>query len=226
MAYAGKTGYSKAEYARTLAATLAYYLHGQRDAVGIQTCGTTRPEYFPPRHRPGQLQQIMHLLERESEGTDSDLSQALHRLAGVSQRRGLVILLTDMLADPEPLFQPLGYLKGRGHETIVIRILDRSEIEFQLDKGTMVEDMETGQQMYVDPAQAAASYNREFEAHEAQLIDVLHRRGGRLITVCTDSPLDGALLELISNTRTLGVGKLKASAGNPRTQSSIRQEAR
>lgn len=228
MAYAGKTGYSKAEYARTLAATLAYYLHSQRDAVGLQTCGTNNPEYLPPRHRPGQLQQIMHMLDRESEGTDSNLSQTLHQLAGVSKRRGLVILLSDMLAELEPLFQPLGYLKGRGHETIVIRILDRSEIDFQLDSGTMVEDMETGQQIFVDPAQAAASYRSEFDAHEAQLIDILHRRGGRLITVCSDDPIDVALLELISNTRTLDAGAKPTGLARKdasRLPPSVRQEA-
>ncbi|MEM8733170.1 MAG: DUF58 domain-containing protein [Planctomycetota bacterium] len=231
MAYAGKTGYSKAEYARTLAATLAYYLHNQRDAVGLQTCGTEAPEYLPPRNRPGHLQQLMHLLERESVGSDSDLSEALLGLAGVSKRRGLVILLSDMLSDPEPLFQPLGYLKGRGHEIIVIRILDRSEIDFQLDSGTMVEDMETGQQIYVDPTQAAASYRREFEAHEAQLIDILHRRGGRLITVGSDAPVDAALLELISNTRTLGVGsqtlgtdRRSVSVASTPSSASARQE--
>ncbi|MCA9182061.1 MAG: DUF58 domain-containing protein, partial [Planctomycetales bacterium] len=99
MAY-GNGLVTKAQYAQTLAATLAYYLHLQRDAVGIMTCGTQSSEFIPPRHRHGHLQQLMHLLEQESEGRDSNLAEGLTHLAGLSKRRGLVVLISDLLTDP------------------------------------------------------------------------------------------------------------------------------
>lgn len=195
----GKGDYSKAEYARTLAATMAYYLNLQRDAVGLMTCGNESPEFLPPRHRTGHLQQVMRLLERESRGKESNLGQALSQLAGLSRRRGLIVLISDLLTDPDSLYQPLGYLRGRGHELLILRVLDRSEIDLDLDGSTLLEDMETGREMYVDPETARTDYLRRFEDHQQQLIDISHRRSARLVTIATDQPLDVALLELISH---------------------------
>lgn len=93
----GSLSYTKATYARTLAATFAYYLTQQRDAVGAMTCGHGEIEYLPARHRPGHIHQLMRHLERASEGTESNLPAALQQLAARSQRRGLVIILTDAL---------------------------------------------------------------------------------------------------------------------------------
>lgn len=199
MAY-GDGSVTKAQYAQTLAATLAYYLHLQRDAVGMMTCGTQSSEFLPPRHRHGQLQQLMHLLEQESDGRDSNLAEGLSRLAGLSRRRGLVVLISDLLTDPESLFQPLGYLRGRGHQVLLLRVLERGEIDLQLPVSSMVRDMESGRELYVDPELARQDYRRRFQTHEQQLIDICHRRGARLFTVTTDQPLDMALLELISTT--------------------------
>ncbi len=209
MAY-GSGSYSKAEYARTLAATLAYYLTLQRDAVGIMTCGTSQEEFLPPRHRKGHLQQIMRILSADSHGVDSNLESSLNQLAGLSKRRGLVILVSDLLTEPESVFQPLGYLRGRGHEILLIRVLDRSEVDLSIEKSSMFQDLETGREIYIDPDAARAEYVRRFEAHQAQLIDICHRRGARLVTVTTDQPLDIALIEMIRNS-----GSLSASAGLP-----------
>lgn len=200
----GHASYSKAEYARTLAATLAFYLNAQRDAVGIMTCGTETDEFLPPRHRSGHLQQMMRILETESRGTDSDISAALSRLAGHSRRRGLIILISDLLTQPESLFQPLGYLRGRGHEVICLRVLDPHECELKLDQSTMLQDMETGREIYVDPEIAADDYRQRFDTHQQQLLDICHRRGARLVTLTTDQPLDVALLEVISSSRSMG----------------------
>ncbi len=202
MAY-GSGEYSKAEYARTLAATLAYYLTQQRDAIGIFTCGHEAPDFLPPRHRPGHLQQVMRMLGQDSEGGQSDLSSALSQLAGLSRRRGLIVLLSDLLTDPESLYQPLGYLRGRGHQVLIIRILDPTEVELKFDKSSMIRDMETGREMYIDPQAAADDYRRRFDLHQQQLIEICHRRSARLVTVTIDQPMDFVLLELISNNATL-----------------------
>jgi uncharacterized protein (DUF58 family) len=208
MAY-GNGQYTKAEYARTLAATFAYYLTLQRDAVGIMTCGCQSPEFLPPRHRTGHLQQIMRMLSAESTGGDSNLADALSNLANLSRRRGLVVLISDLLTDPDSLFQPLGYLRGRSHQILIIRVLDRSEVDLALERSSMVRDMETGREIYVDPEAARAEYGRRFDAHEAQLIDMCHRRSARMLTVTIDEPLDVALLELIGNT---GSGRASISS--------------
>ncbi len=221
MAY-GNGSITKAQYAQTLAATLAYYLHLQRDAVGVMTCGAQSSEFLPPRHRRGHLQQLMHLLEQESDGRDSNLAEGLTRLAGLSRRRGLVVLISDLLTEPESLFQPLGYLRGRGHQVLLLRVLERGEIDLQLPASSMVRDMESGRELYVDPEQARQDYSRRFQKHEQQLIDICHRRGARLFTVTIDQPLDIALLELISTTgRMTGSRPIAAPASRQSTSSSV-----
>lgn len=215
MAY-GTLGYSKADYARTMAATVAYYLNSQRDAVGVMTCGLEKSDFLPPRHRTGQLQQVMRLLEQASEGLQSELGGAIEKLAGLSKRRGLVLVFTDCLVDPDTLFQPLGYLRGRGHQILFVRLLDPTEVDFRMEKSAMVRDMETGQEMYVDPQQAEKEYRERFEAHEAQLIEICHRRGARLLTMTTDQPLERVLLELISSQTTLtAAGSLTTRKSSP-----------
>lgn len=211
MAY-GNGIYTKAEYGRTLAATFAYYLTLQRDAVGVMTCGSESPDFLPPRHRTGHLQQVMRILDQESRGVDSDLASSLTQLAGMSKRRGLVVLISDFLTEPQSLLQPLGYLRGRGHELLLIRVLEKSEIDLSLERSSMLQDMETGREIYVDPDATRAEYRRRFDAHEAQLLAICHRRSARLITVTIDQPLDIALLELIRSS-----GSLSATASQSRT---------
>lgn len=228
MAY-GSGAYSKAEYARTLAATLAYYLNSQRDAVGIMTCGNQAPEFLPPRHRTGHLQQIMRLLGKASEGVDSDLSASLSLLASLSRRRGLVVLISDLLTDPESLFQPLGYLRGRGHELLVIRVLDPVEISLQIEKSSMLRDMESGREIYVDPEIARREYRKRFDTHRDQLIDICHRRGARLTTLTIDQPLDGVLLDLIGANQSMAVGgaaSRRGSGGPGASHSSVASRSR
>ncbi len=199
----GSGEFSKAEYARTLAATLAYFLSMQRDAVGAFSLGGTAKDFIPPRTRKGHLQQIFDLLARTSERLSPDLAASLEELAALSKRRGLVIILSDFLTELEPLFQPLGYLLGRGHDIVAIRILDRNEIDFQLPSSGMLRDLESGKDMYIDPGEARATYRKRFTDHESRLADICHRRGARLLTVATDMPLEVTLLELISGRRTL-----------------------
>lgn len=199
----GSVGYTKAQYAQTIAATFAYYLTLQRDAVGVMTCGSDAADFLPPRHRPGHLQQLMRLLALESRGTQSRLSESMSQLAGLSKRRGLVVLVSDLLTEPESLAQPLGYLRGRGHELLVIRVLDPSEVTLDFKQSTMLVDAETGREMYIDPEAARAEYQNRFRAHEAQLIDICHRRSARLVTITTDEPPESALLELINRRATV-----------------------
>lgn len=199
----GSVGYTKAQYAQTIAATFAYYLTLQRDAVGVMTCGSATADFLPPRHRPGHLQQLMRLLAIESRGTQSNLGESLSQLAGLSRRRGLVVLISDLLTDPESLAQPLGYLRGRGHELLVIRVLDLSEITLDFKQSTMLVDAETGREMYIDPEAARRDYQSRFRAHEAQLIDICHRRAARVVTITTSEPPESALLELINRRATI-----------------------
>src|SRR4051812_2463320 len=94
---------SKSQYARTAAAPIAYFLSLQRDAVGLITFEDKITEYLPPRHRPGHLRRLMGILGREPEGRATDLSGPLEQIAATVRKRGLIILISDLLAPIDTL---------------------------------------------------------------------------------------------------------------------------
>ena len=143
--------YNKAEYAKTAAATIAYFLTLQRDAVGVVTFDQTIQEYLPARFRPGHTHRLMICLERALGGRGTDLAAPLEQIARTAHKRGLVILLSDLLAPVETIETRLGYLRSRGHEVLVIRVLDPAEVALPFGEESLFFDLETGRELYVDP---------------------------------------------------------------------------
>src|SRR3954471_13813716 len=94
----GSRDYTKAHYAATLAATLAYFLHLQGDAVGLLTFDEAVRDFMPARHRADHLRQIMIKLEKPAGGSRTDLVAPLERVAQLVRKRGLVVLVSDFLA--------------------------------------------------------------------------------------------------------------------------------
>lgn len=211
--------YSKAEYARTLAATFGYFLRMQRDAIGLITTAAQHSTYLPPRTSSSHLQQVFGVLDRESAASESDFAGTLTQLAGLSKRRGLILMITDGLFDPETLLKPLGYLRGRSHDLVMVRVLDRREVNFQLPESSLLEDLESGERLFVNPDDAKRTYQQRFGEHESKLVDVCHQRKVRLLTVVTDQPPSSALLELVCGVGSQTVaGSEWANDGRPSTR--------
>lgn len=195
----GQTGYAKSDYARTLAATLAFFLNQQRDAVGVLTFGEQIIDALPPRFRSGHLRRLMLLLESATSGTSTDIAAPLEQIAETVTKRGLIVLISDLLAPVEQIKDNLGYLRSRGHEVIVLRTLDPAEVEFNFDQASMFRDSETGQEIYVDPQTVAESYREAFEEHETELRQVCDRHGVDFFQIRTDEPLDRGLFNLLQS---------------------------
>jgi uncharacterized protein (DUF58 family) len=191
--------YDKAEYAKTVAATIAYFLTLQRDAVGLITFDQAIREYVPARYRTGHLHRLMMLLEHELAGTATDLGLPLEQVARTARKRGVVVLLSDMLAPVETLETKLGYLRSQGHEVVVIRTLDPAEVSFQFAEESMFFDLESGRELYVDPQAARTDYLDRFNAHAKSLARVCSGLGIDVYQLTTDQPLDLALFDLLNS---------------------------
>jgi uncharacterized protein (DUF58 family) len=189
--------YSKFEYARTAAATIAYFLSIQRDAVGLLTFEDRITEYLPPRYRPGQLRRLLALLERAPEGRATNLAEPLEQIAATVRKRGLIILLSDLLAPTDALRTRLGYLRSRGHDVVVLRVLDPAEVNFEFAVPAMFHDVESGRELYIDPAAARAEYLRRFQAHAAQIERSCVDLGVEYEMITTDRPLELVLFDLL-----------------------------
>ena len=147
----GSLAYDKATYAKTAAATIAYFLALQRDAVGLVTFDEAIKEYLPARFRPGHLHRLMMCLEHAPAGTGTDLAAPLEQVAKTAAKRGVVVLLSDLLAPIEAVETRLAYLRSRGHEVVVLRVLDPAEVDFPFQDAALFHDVESGRDLYVDP---------------------------------------------------------------------------
>lgn len=193
----GSLGYTKADYARTLAATLAYFLSQQRDAVGLLTFADRLAEYLPARYRPGHLHRLMLGLEQSLLGTDTRFGPPLEQMGRSVSKRGLLVLISDLLAPLDELEKELGYLRSRGHEIVVFRLLDPVEASFRWDESALFEDLETGRALYVDPASVRAEYLQRFEAHANSIRTLCGSLGIDLIPILTDEPLEKTLFDFL-----------------------------
>ena len=203
--------YSKVEYARTLAATLAYFLSGQRDAVGLVTFDQQINDFVAARYRPGHLHRLMVCLERAVSGTSTDVSAPLEQVAATVRRRGMVVLISDLLAPVESLKSRLGFLRSQGHEVVVLRVLDPRELEFDFEKPAVFVDLESGKDLYVDPDAIRQTYRANFTKHAAELQTACEQLGINLFPLSTARPLELALFDVLQ-TR-MHAGRHVARAG-------------
>ncbi len=193
----GSAGYSKAEYANTLAATLAYFLHHQGDAIGLLTFDEQIREYLPARHRTGHLRHLMLALEKPAGGATTDLTAPLKRIAEMVTRRGLMVLISDLLAPIDTLDRNLGSLVASGHEVMVFHLFDPKEMDFRFDDATLFEDLESGRDLYIDPAAARRDYLQKLQAHIAAARQTCEKLGVSYHQWTSDRPLETALSDFL-----------------------------
>ncbi|WP_226895181.1 DUF58 domain-containing protein [Luteolibacter marinus] len=199
MAYGSDPLVTKHRYAATLAATLAYFLTGQGDAVGVTRFDDQIRGYLPARNRPGHLRRLMLDLEQAPEGRATSFGGPLERVAQMHDRRGMFILFSDLLAPLDDLKRELQLLRARGHEVLVFRVLDRREIDFDFDRSARFTDLESGRDHFIDPGRARSGYLERFGAHEAELREICQQSGIDLVVAPTDLPVDGALHDFLSS---------------------------
>lgn len=188
---------TKWDYARTAAATVAFFLARQRDAVGLATFEDRVAEYLPPRSRPGHLAHLMAALHREPAGKATDLVRPLDEVAAATPRRGLFVLFSDLLVPADAVRTAVGNLRAAGHEVIVVRVLDPEEERFSFATAAMFQDAETGRELFVDPRSAAREYRGRFAKHAAALRETCVGVGADYESVTTEQPLERVLFDLL-----------------------------
>ena len=195
----GSLTYSKSDYARTLAATLAWFLNGQGDAVGLFTFAERVQNYLPARHRHGHLRQLMLALEREPEGRETNLGEPLRRVAELARKRGLIVLISDLLAPVDELERNLGRLTAAGHEVVIFQILDPNELAFDFTAATLFQDIESEKDLYLDPQAVRSEYQRRLQAHTQGVETICRKLGFAFHQVVTNQSLDIALFDFLKS---------------------------
>lgn len=199
MRYAHAGRVPKLQYAQFLAASLAYLLSRQQDAVGLVAFDQRVHTHVPARNRTGHLRTIFGHLSTLAAGGETRLAESLHELAEILTRRGVVVIISDFYDQPERLQAAFQHLRFKGHDLVAFQVLDKNEIDFDFsDPVLLLEDAETQEQMPVLPDVIASGYRKRMERHvdEMRRCAVANHVDFELIT--TEQPLDFALFSFLS----------------------------
>jgi uncharacterized protein (DUF58 family) len=184
MGYHHEAKISKLQYGSYLSAVLAYLMTRQQDSVGLTTFDTEVRLDMPARSSPRHFNEMMRQLEAIKPGRQTDVAETLHRLANRFKRRGLIVLISDLYADPEAVMRALCHFRHRRHEVLVFHVFDKAEIDFPFRDTVSFHDLETGERIQVDPAYLRDAYRAEVQ----QFIDT-YRRG------CSEANIDYVLTD-------------------------------
>lgn len=185
---------SKWAYSRALAASLAWLLLAQQDAVGLATFGDGIRAFIPPRAGRAQRARLFAALEAEEAGGGTSPEGPFRELAERLPRRGLLVLVSDLLGPPDRFLPGLRYFRHRKHEVVVFQVLDPAERSLaKLPPGGEIVDAETGRVVHARPEELAEGYREELEALERLYRDQAHDRGFDWVAVTTDEPVTAVL---------------------------------
>ena len=188
---------SKLSYANSLAASLSYLMINQQDAVGIAKFSDKIDTFIPPKARPSHLNLILSQLDDRDSGNDTQIGMVLHELADRIKKRGMVILISDLLDKPENIMKGLKHFRHQNQEVIVFHIQDRKESEFDFDTRTKFFDMETGEEIVTEPWHIRSNYNELISKLESNYKSNCRENLIDYVPLFTDQSLDIGITEYL-----------------------------
>ncbi len=188
---------TKFRYASMLAAGLAYLLIGQQDAVGLITFDEKIRKVLPARSVKRHLYDLLSSIEQAEPGGLTDVGATLHRAADMVKRRGLVILLSDLLDEPENVLAGLKHFRHQGHEVLVFHVLDPLERDLDLRREVRLEDLETGERLRTQPWFIRKEVGERVDAWVRELENECRAHRIDYVPLTTDMPFDIALRRVL-----------------------------
>lgn len=200
MSYGRKRG-TKFDFAARMAASLAYLMLGQTEAVGLAMVGSRVESWLPPHAGTAQLARVIAGLERTTPAGESDLARSVQEVADRLDRRSLVILLSDVF-NPIPRIRPaLARLRHDRHEVIVMRVLDADETTFPFRRWLRFRGLEGERSQVSEPALVRRKYLDGFRSHASQLEGACRALHCELHTFLTNRPLEESLTAFLRHRR-------------------------
>jgi uncharacterized protein (DUF58 family) len=191
-------GIRKLEYGQFLAASLGYFAFKQRDAVGFISYDSDIIDYIPARTSIGHLNTVLHAIERARPGERTDFHKTLVNVSDRLRRRGIVVVISDLLDDPDKVMSGLRHLACRGNDVIVLQILDPAEIHFDYTDAARFVDMETRAEMYVIPDYLRQEYRKVLASQISEYEKECRSDRMDFALIETSSPLDKALFNYLA----------------------------
>lgn len=195
----GRGPLNKYEYAATLAASLAYLILKQQDAVGVVAFDDRVRMQVPIRSKRNHLASVIEAFDASAPRDKTDMAGVLRQVAETYPRRGMMILLSDLLGDVDGMLRGLRLLRQRGHDVLVFHVLDDDEIDFPFAGPMRFDGLESEAFLNCNPRALREGY---LEALRQFLDHVRHSCARNVIDYAllrTSDPLDAALATYLSN---------------------------
>jgi uncharacterized protein (DUF58 family) len=201
MRFSSTKGMTKYEYAKTLAASLAWVLIRQRDAVGFSVFDETEKTVVAPRSTNRHLQTIISRLERSEASGTTRCATALSTLAATLKKRGLCVVISDLFDDPGDIILGLRHLRFKKQDIIVLRIADPMEKLFSSASPLNIHDLETGQSLSLDAVTATRCFSAGNALHAAAIERACRDLRIDFETIVTTEPFQRALIRVLDKRR-------------------------
>lgn len=198
MGYRGGAAMSKLEYGSVLAASLSFLMNRQRDATGLIAFDDAIRFRLPAGARRGHLHALLLALEKMEAGSQSNVARPLQQLAEALVKRSLVVLISDLLDEPESVIKALRLLKFRGTDVIVFQVLDPNELTFPFRGASRFRDIESTEEVLAEPSAIRTAYLRELVGLTLRFDRELRGAGIDYVQLDTSQPLDFALIAYLA----------------------------
>lgn len=198
MAFSAGGRMPKLEYASYLVAALSYMMVKQQDAVGLTLFDEGITQHLPPHATRGYLRQILAALENVRAGNRTGAGRSLHQVADRIRRRGLVVVVSDLLDDPDEIIGALKHFRHKKNEVIVMQVLDPLERSFAFDDDALFRDMETGRELMTRPWQIRKAYGKAMRTFLDRFKRECRENFVDYVLLDTATPYDVALIEYLS----------------------------
>ena len=195
---------SKLQYGSYLLAALSYLMISQQDAAGVVLFDESIRSFIPPKSTPSHLNTLLNVLDVEKPGTDTKIEPVLHEMAERINKRGLVIIISDLFDEPDSIMNGLKHFRHSKQEVILFHILDRNELEFDFNSRTKFVDMESSEEITTDPWHVKNDYKNLIKDLQDYYKSQCRLNLIDYVPLFTDDSLDKGLNEYFNKRQKLG----------------------
>jgi uncharacterized protein (DUF58 family) len=195
----GRGALNKYEYACTIASSISYLVLKQNDAVGCVTFDESIRTQIPIRSKRNHLHSVIESLDVNRPRDKTDMYGVFRAVAETTPRRGMMILVSDLLADEQGTVRGLKLLRQRGHDVLVFHVMDDDELEFPFSGPTRFEGLESLDHLNCNPRALREGYLEALNGFLDRTRRVCARNTVDYALIRTSDPLDAALATYLSN---------------------------
>jgi uncharacterized protein (DUF58 family) len=209
MRYAGGGRLSKYDFGATAAACLAALLIRQQDAVGLVVFDNQQRTALRPAATQARLTEIIDTLESTTPNRTTELGDVVSEIGDQIKRRGVIVIISDLLTDLERLYDGLGKLQFKGHDVVMFHVLDPDELDLPFDGSVIFRDLESAEELFAEPRFFQRAYQEAMQSFRGEVMRRARAGGMDYLLLRSDHDLGLALSHYFH--RRLGVGRKQAS---------------